>query len=337
VPDRFEPAYVYARVCGSLARSFLGERAASLAMSVRVGEAWRILFGEAPPVMPESSLAESAERDIKGRATMALRSIAGPLVDEDPFFVALTRKWEFSYLKTVLAAILEHSLELPPLANGSFKPSFNTSGYPDLAAMFHRTGYEWLLETGLDDLPAVKNRLDRQYYDELWRSLASVPAGLAGSLRYLISLEAELVNLSWALRLKRYYSMVGSDIAGLLIELPGAKAGRSALEAVAKRADSRQEWEHWKWESLIPDSHREDGGDWYFDVRSFEAAARRYLFKLLYRRFHFEPDTYVPLYAYFRIKEKETEALHGIIEGLKLEAPASEIGAFAVETTGGAA
>jgi hypothetical protein len=109
------------------------------------------------------------------------------------------------------------------------------------------------------------------------------------------------------------------------------------LDAIAKRADSRSEWANWKWERLVPDSRRSDGGDWYFDVRAFESNARRYLYRRLYRRLHLEFDTYVPLYAFFRIKEFETTAIHGVIEGIKLEAPAAEIAAFAIETTGGAA
>ena len=87
----------------------------------------------------------------------------------------------------------------------------------------------------------------------------------------------------------------------------------------------------------MPDSRREDGGDWYFDVRGFEQAARGHLYRLLLRRLHFEPDGYVPLFAYFRIKEFEALAIHGIIEGIKLEAPAAEIGEFAARTTGGGA
>jgi len=85
----------------------------------------------------------------------------------------------------------------------------------------------------------------------------------------------------------------------------------------------------------MPDSRREDGGDWYFDVRAFESAAHRYLYRRLYRRLHIESDTYVPLYAYFRIKEFEAAAIHGVIEGIKLEVPVAEIASFAVETTGG--
>ncbi|MGA2546042.1 MAG: V-type ATPase subunit [Rectinemataceae bacterium] len=304
-------------------------------MSVRVGEAWRAIFSELPPALPEAELAFAAERGVRARAAEALRSIAGSLLREEPFFTALTRKWEFAYLKNVLAAIVERSPAAPGTEDPSLDPGFNPLGYPDLDKMLRRTRYQWVIESGLDDLPAVKNRLDRQYYSELWDSIGTIPSGFEGTIPELLRVETELENLVWGLRLKRYYSMGAADIEPLLIALDGIDVRTTTLRAVGLRADSRSEWVGWKWERLVPDARREDGGDWYFDVRGFELAARGYLYHRLYRRLHLEFESYVPLYAYFRIKEYETMAIHGIIEGIKLEAPAAEIIAFATQTTGG--
>jgi hypothetical protein len=334
VPDGFEPAYIYARVCGSLARSFLGGRAASLATSHRVGEAWRSIFGEAPPALPEGELATAAELGVRARAKLALDGIAGTLLKSEPFFAALARKWEVAYLKSLLAAVIERSPEAPVPGDRSLEPSFDTRGYPDLERMLGDSRFSWVLESGLDDLAAVKNRLDRQYYSELWDSIETIPPGLRASIPDLLRSEAELTNLAWGLRLRLYYSMGEAEIEGLLIALDGTDVKSPALEALGRSADSRSEWVGWKWEGLVPDVRREAGGDWRFDVRGFESAARRYLYRRLYRRLHLDIDSFVPLYSYFRIKEFETTALHGIIEGIKLEAPAAEIGAFAVETTG---
>ena len=335
MPDGFDGAYAFSRVCGSLARSYLGERASALAKSARVGEAWRSVFGEAPPALSEADLATAAESGIRHRANEAFERIAGRLASDEPFFAALLRKREFSYLKILLSAIAEHSPE-PPADAAGFKPSFDLGAYPDLGAMFRKTRYRWLVESGLGDLPSLKNRLDRQYYAELWTALKLVRPRLAGSIPALLQTEAELENLVWGLRLKRYYSMGADDIEPLLIALKGVDVKKSTLRALALRADQRTEWRLWKWEKLLPDSRREEGGDWFFDLRGFEASAHDYLYRRLYRRLHFENDSYVPLYAYFRIKEFETRAIHGIIEGIKLEVPAAEIGAVAAATTGGA-
>jgi hypothetical protein len=336
--ESFEGAYAYARVCGSLARSYLGERAASLAMSPRVGEAWRGIFGEPPPALPEGQLADAAERELRARAVRALRDIAGRLVDEEPFFAVLVRSWEIAYLKLVLSSAAGHSpKEAPPPGDPCLIPSFDQAGYPDLDRMFRRSPYRWIIETGLSDMSSIKNRLDKQYYFELWQSLGSVPPKRRGTLRDLVRVESELANLVWGLRLKKYYSMDARDIEGLLIELPGIDARGVALDAVGRRLDARADWSGCKWESLLPDLRSSAFGDWNLDIRSLESEAHRYLYRRLFRRLHMEMDTYVPLYAYYRIKEFETRAIHGIIEGIKLEAPAAEIASFALDTTGGAA
>jgi hypothetical protein len=335
MPDGFESAYVYARVCGSLARSYLGDKAGVLAGSARVGEAWRAVFGEAPPALPEGELADAAERRLRSRTAEALRAIAGSLIDEEPFFAALLRKREYAYLKRLLSAIVEGEREPPGLESPGFESGFNVGAYPELDPMLRRSRFDWVIGTGLADLPAVKNQLDRQYYSELWASLEGVDGWRAGSLRDILRLEAELENIDWALRLKRYYSMAAEEIAPLLISLPGVDVTQIALDALRRKADLRSEWVSWKWERLVPDSRREDGGDWYFDLRGFESASRRFLHRRLMIRLHMEPDSYVPLYAYYRIKEFEAEAIQGIIEGIKLEAPSSEIASFAVGATGG--
>jgi vacuolar-type H+-ATPase subunit C/Vma6 len=347
----FELAYTYARVCGSLARSFLGDKAASLATSPRVGEAWRIVFSEAPPVLPEAQLADQAEKKLQRRADSALRSIAGNSIDHEPFFACLIRNGEYSYVKRLLSAIVERSASAPESAG--LELGVDVSAYPDLEKMLGGSRYRWIVDAAheagekgvasLADLPAIKNKLDKQYYLELWLSLDSVAHFRRGSLRDLLRLDAELQNVVWALRLKRYYAFQPDEIEGLLIDMPGVDVKSSALDAVRRRLDSRSDWASWKWAHLVSNAKSVEGSaagageGAAFDVRSLESAAHRYQYRCLYHRLHLENETYVPLYAYYRIKELETRAIHGIIEGIKLEAPAAEIGAFALDTTGGAA
>jgi hypothetical protein len=331
----FELAYAYARVCGSLARSFLGDRAASLATSPRVGEAWRTVFGDAPPVLPEAALADQAEKGLRCRAERALRSIVGSAADEEPFLSSLLRDGECAYVKRLLAAVSEHQAEAPDAEGLSL--SFGLSGYPDLEKTLADSRYRWILEADPDDLPALKNGLDKRYYLDLWKSIGSVPFAHRGSLSELVKLDAELQNLIWALRLKRYYGFGAGEIQGLLIELPRVDLSSAALDAVSRRLDSRSDWASWKWKRLVDDARSPESEAAGLDVRGLEAAARRYHYRFLYHRLHLEPDTFVPAYAYYRIKELETRAIHGIIEGIKLEAPAAEIGSYAFETTGGAA
>jgi len=333
MPDGFDGAYAYARVCGSLARAYLGDRAAGLARSARVGEAWKSIFGESPPSLSEAELATLAEAGIRQRAGRSFERIAGKLARDEAFFASLLRKAEFGYVKRLLSAIVEAAPEPPQLDEGGLPLPFELKSYPDIEKLFRKTRYSWLADAGLNDLPGIKNRLDRQYYAELWDALHGLKPALAGSIPSLLRIEAELENLVWGLRLKRYYSMGAEEIEPLLIELKGVDVKKNTLAALALRADARAEWLGWKWEALLPDSRRE--GNWFLDLRGFALAADRYLFHRLYSGLHFEGESYVPLYAYHRIREFETRALQGIIEGIRLEAPASELGAIAAEGTGG--
>jgi len=333
----FDADYAYARACGSLAKSFLGERAASLARCSRVAEAWRAVFDEIPPALPEAALAAEMELRLGGRAAAALRSVAGPLVLDTPLFRALSRRREMSYLKRVLAAAAEGASAPPEPSSPGLFPDIRVEAFPDIERMLRNTCYAWIVEAGSLDLPAVKNRLDRQYYRDLWEAVSTMSAALRGSLLPLVRVEAELENVAWALRLKRYYAMDASDIGELLIDLPGADVKAPAIAALGFRSDARSDWREWKWERLVPDLKREGAGAWRLDLRALESAADAYLFRRLLRALHMESDTCVPLYSYFRIKEMEAIAIRGVVEGIKLEAPEEEIAAFASERTGGAA
>lgn len=332
----FDAAYAYARACGGLARSFLGERARSLARCSRVADAWRAVFGDQPPALPSAALAAEAELRLDLRARDALASIAGRAVFEQPIFRALNRGREIAYLKRALAAAVDGDSSPPGPSDPALYGGFFLEAFPDVERMVRNTAYRWIAEEGTIDLSAVKNRLDRQYYRGLWEAAELTPPAWRGSLGALVRIEAELANAVWALRLARYYSMGSGEIEGSLIDLPGADVKSAALAALAFRTDARSDWREWKWERVVPDV-RKDSGAWRLDLRGLESAAGAYVHRRLVRALHMEGETCVPLYAYFKIKELEARAIRGIIEGIKLEAPEAEIAAFAAERSGGAA
>jgi hypothetical protein len=333
----YDSAYAYARACGGLARSFLGARAASLARCARAAEAWRAVFDEPPPELPEAALAAEAEIRLATRASEALETVAGPSALDIPIFMALCRRRESAYLKRAVAAAIEGAAAPPEPSDPGLYRGFFIEAFPDIERMVRGTRYQWIAEAGTLDLPAVKNGLDRQYFRELWAAAREIPGRRAGSLLSLIKIEAELENVAWALRLARYYAMGSSDIEALLMDLPGTDVKAPALAALGFRADARGDWRGWKWERLVPDARKDAGGAWRLDLRGLESTADAYVFRRLARALHMEADTWVPLYAFFRIKEIEAAAIRGIIEGIRLEAPEDEIAAFAAERTGGAA
>jgi len=332
--DRFELSYVYARVCGSLSGAFLGKKAVELARSGRTAEVWRALFNDAAPMLPEAQVVEAAERRAVAESLSDFRELAEKLRSDEPFFDALRRKSEYARIKRILLAAREGGT-LPASDDPSLEPGFVESAFPDLGKMFASGRYSWIDEKALEDLAGTENRLDRQYYSELWREGRRVPRGKAGPVLDLIAEEAELQNVVWALRLRRYYGLGKERIDGMLVRLDGVDVTTEALRPLDFKFDQREDWSRWAWESLVAASSRE--GPFSLDVRGVEIMARRKVYRSVRRALHMHPFTYTPLYCCFKIKEYETAAVIGIIEGVHLGAPFEEMASFAAGITGGSA
>ncbi|HET7838517.1 MAG TPA: V-type ATPase subunit [Rectinemataceae bacterium] len=330
----FQASYVYARLCGSFARSCVGERAAALARLGRVGELWKGIFNEEPPPLSEPALVAAAELRTMARAREAFTRIAGPTAAEEPVFVALLRKDEFAQVKRIVLAVKEGGPRPSEPELRSWSPDYDISAYPELEGIFARGRFSWIPELGLDDPTLLRNRLDRQYYAELWDSLNAVGEELLGSIRGLVRLEAELQNLVWALRLRRYYAYKAEQIEGLLIRLGGLDVAGTARAALGFRGEVRGDWNGWRYEALV-NGPAKPGEDWYLDIPRFEAELRLHLYRRLKRGLHAEPFSYAPLYCYYRLREYETASILGLIEGAQLGMAAEELAGFALGTGGG--
>lgn len=324
--DRFELSYIYARSCGSLKRSWGGPRSAELIKLGRLSDVWRALFKDASPALPENSLLEAIEQRVVKESLDDFTKLAASLRTDEDFFIALRRKVEFARVKRVLLAVRDAEAHCPQSDDPDLPEGFDSSAYPRLEAMFARSRYSWIGKATLDDLPAAENRLDRQFYTELWQSLSSVPARRRDGIKSLLALEIELENVVWALRLSRYYAMAPEIISGLLVRVPGFDVTSAALAGASRKLDRRSDWEGWKYEFLITKA----GEPWSLDVPALEIEARRYLYRKLRHALHLNPFTYTPLYCFYKIKEYEVAVLLGVIEGIHLGAPPEEIAAFAL-------
>lgn len=323
--DRSELAYVYARVCGSMNRLWIGARATELLRIGRLSEIWRVLFSELAPSLPENALLKALESRVVREALDDFKSLAKVQRREEAFFMALRRKAEFARVKRVLLAIRQGEVTCPPSDDAELEEGFDSSAYPKLSEMFAKGPYSWIGPATLEDLPAAENRLDRQYYVELWSAFSTLPSAYQGGLRGLLLLEIELENVVWALRLARYYSMGREAIEPLLIALPDVDVRAAALSGALRKFDRRSDWEGWKYEALV----RGGGEPWRLDVRAVETEARRLLYKKLKRALHLNPFTCTPLYSFYKMKEFEASVILAVLEGLHLGAPAEEIANFA--------
>lgn len=324
--DRFELSYIYARVCGAMNRSWAGPRSAELVRQTRLSDLWRILFDEASPSLPERSLLGAAEARLVRHSLEEFRKLADELQRDEPFFLALRRKTEFARVKRILLAVKDAEPACPPSEDPSFPDGFLAGAYPRLGEMFAEGRYSWIDEGSVENLPAAENRLDKQYYTELWTAAASLRRSRRAGLPRMLRLEIELENVVWALRLARYYAMPAETVRSLLVSLPDVDVTGAAMAALGFRMDRKQDWEGWKYAFLV------EGADepWALDVRSVETGARRYLYRQARLALHMNPASYAPLYCFFKLKELETAVVIGIAEGIHLGAPAEELASFAL-------
>ena len=329
----FRPEYTYARVLGSVARFKLGQRASNLARGGRVAEVWKSLFGDVAPQLPERLLVSAAEKRLEEEALGEFMSLAGQLSRHEDFFKALLRKSEFAYAKRLVVALHAGEPVAPESGELPLPSSIKVQSWPDRAQVFGGKRFGWLAEGDRHDPVLEKNLLDRQYYTELARAAARLPAELKGGLSRVIRREVELENVVWALRLRRYYGMGPEEIKPYLVELKGADATSAALDALSRHPDSKTDWANWEFVSLVNESVKE-GEDWHLDLRHLEVQIRRKIFADLLRSMHAETSSFVPLYAWYRIKEYEIASIFGVLEGIHLEAPVEEIAVFAAQYTG---
>ncbi len=96
--------------------------------------------------------------------------------------------------------------------------------------MFYGTPYSWLDSHWLDNIAIAENRLDQQYYLDLWNAANRIPARKIGAMLDLIRWEIIYQNVIWALRVRRYYGMTRKDAAGMFVDVKGVDTVSLAME-----------------------------------------------------------------------------------------------------------
>ena len=265
-------AYVYAKACGMLSKSFIGARADKLFAARSLSDLWTLLFKTEVPLVPEALLAkqieEKAEQTFINDYIVLLDAFDKP----DPISVQLLRFYDYNNIKDIAAALCEGKTEMPALANIGKYSALNTKFWPDIAAItkdspmaWYNTVPSWNTQHEMD------RRLDVQYIRELWEAVHLLPKSERRPVEGLISEYIILENCIWAIRLAVYYGMEKEEIIGRLAgekDVPD-KYDRLAGEAVRildRAVDTWHDWVDWKYVALI--NSGEEGSVWNLDPQS---------------------------------------------------------------------
>ncbi|MDR2793951.1 MAG: V-type ATPase subunit [Treponema sp.] len=328
-----ERAYIYAKACGIIGKSFVGKRIHALENVNRLAELDRLVFPEGGRELPERELLPDLEKRITARSIAQISTIIGCFRNPPELLVLLLQSYEYENLKNTLAALANNEAKPPRITDiGKFR-TVNFEAYPNIEGMLKNTEFEFLLKNELKETPkplqdasALQTKIDMHYYTRLYAALGRLPRMDRLGIEKIVDDEIRLRNVSWTLRLRTYYNMSVERIKTMLITIDEKKDFTGdALASCAFSLDTRDDWTHWKWAKFVnSESPTANSPYWSLDPRYFQNKASHYLYKCTYESFHTKPFSLVPAFCFIRLKQSEEDLLTSVAEGFGFGLPCRE-------------
>ena len=322
-----ERAYVYAKACGIIGKSFVGKNISHIEKVGSLSELDRMVFPADPRNLPEKELLVNFEDRIIERAVASIISIVECFSDPPEFLTLLVRGYEYEDVKSAVVAALEKEKTAPDHTDIGRFQTVHFDAWPDIQAMIHGTEFTFLLDGNktpdqMHETMSLQSAIDRHYYEALWKSLFSMPPRDRRAAQKIISDEISLRNSCCALRLRTYYHMSPDVVklhlinisAGRKREVRSLSLANEAIQALEFPLDNFSAWSSWRWKRFL---NPESGGKmWHADPRYFQNASSRYLSRLAKHFFRLHPFSMDTVFCFIKLKQFEEDILTSSIEGL---------------------
>jgi vacuolar-type H+-ATPase subunit C/Vma6 len=321
MPGSGERAYVYAKACGIIGKSFIGKRISALGSVTRLSELDRMVFPQSPRDLPERELLLDLERRIMGRAADQIVAIIGAFSHPPEFLIRLLRSYEYRDLEAALNAAAAGEKAPVPTNLDRFR-TVRFEAFPDLAAMLKGTEFEWLIGEAEKnkDRNLLQSRLDLQYYTGLWKAMYSLAPADRESAEKILSQEISFRNAVWVLRMRTYYAMPPDEVKKrlVLIDSPVLKhsLAEDALELLELDLNNWSECRNWRLVHML--NPGQPGEPWSADPRYFQNNAARHLYRLARIHFRRRPFSLDTVFCFIKLKQFEEDLLTNAAEGLGL-------------------
>jgi vacuolar-type H+-ATPase subunit C/Vma6 len=341
MPGMGERAYVYAKTCGVIGKSFVGKRIPLLASANRLSDLDRLVFPDSFRELPERELIVDLERRILDRSVAQILNIVNAYEKPPELLIRLLRVYEYADLKSALVALAGGEKTAPDWTPLGRFGTVHFGFYPDLKAMLKNTEFAFLLKEpggtarassagrpvsenaatpdGEIDNIRMQTKLDRRYYTALWESLLELPKYDRGGIGKILEEEISLRNVTWALRLRTYYRMDAEEVKEHLVFIKkrgGQSLAQDALDSLELPLDTRADWEKWRRAGFLnretPDKH------WTADPRHFQNAASVYLYRMARLYFRRRPVSMDTPACFIKLKQYEEDLLTSMAEALNL-------------------
>jgi vacuolar-type H+-ATPase subunit C/Vma6 len=320
MPGTGQRAYVYAKACGIIGKSFVGRRIPALAGCSRLFELDRLIFSQGSRNLPERELLKDLENRIMGRSAGQILAIINSFSKPPEFLSLLIRSYEYNDVKAALKALSAREKAPAFIDIGPFR-TVHFEAWPDKKAMFGGTEFEFLLNgenEQNEDSMFLQAELDRRYYNKLWKSLFALRRNDRAAAGRILSEEIRLRNSVWVLRLRTYYGMKAADLRRHLldIDLKGESLAAEALAILDTPLDSWQAWQDWPRKSFLNPARA--GEPWTADPRFFQNTASGYLYEQAKKNFRRKPFSLDTAFCFIKLKQFEEDVLTSVAEGLSL-------------------
>jgi vacuolar-type H+-ATPase subunit C/Vma6 len=228
MPKIGERAYVYAKACDIIGKSFVGKRMAALTAVSRLSELDRLVFPKTFRDLPEKDLLVDLERRIMERAADQIIRIVNSFSKPPAFLLRLLHSYEYNDLKSALAALAGNEPAMPGYTDLGRFGQVHFAAYPDFQAMVRETEFEFLGEefrgkdvnrTAASEGIRLQTKLDIHYYTKLWEDLLKLPVRDRVESGKILEEEISLRNVVWALRLRTYYRMEEREVREHLVKI----------------------------------------------------------------------------------------------------------------------
>ena len=319
-------AFVYAKASGSLAKSFVGERANKLFAVTSLQELWSLVFKTEIPAVPEIMLAKKIEQEAEKRFLSGYISLLRNYSHPEPVLVEILHFYDYDNLKDITASLsiaysLDKSPQIMEYSDIAEYSMLNYDKWPDVEALTADSPLSWCKSVpSPNEQQALDYKLDIQYIRSLWNSLQHLPS----SCRSVVTL-----------RLRVYYGFSKEQVLSqlptvcdykFLREVKADPIAKAAVETLNWDLDSYNDWAKWKYANLL--NPHEEGEVWQVDPRWIQQAAKVMYNKKALQCFHRNPFSAAVLVSWFKIKQYELDCIRMVAEGLRLNVAQEQIVEF---------
>lgn len=328
--------YIYAKVCGMLSKSFVGEGFSRLQSVTSLEDLWTLLFSSECPRAVPADLAEMIEHKAEGLFLEKFISLMDGQSRPPQFLIDLIRLYDYENLKELLFFSIKEDDSSSKMPQMNYIHPFSMLQYdkwPDIAGLVAESPVEWsVTEKSAVSQLELESHLDLQYIRNLWNSASNLSHDTGDSIKKMMREELLLDNLVWSLRLRVYFGMNDNEVLQRLVTLEDV-SDRSAISKdelagpIVKTLDySINNYEAWSKSIYAPLLNPPNEDElWTIDPRWINSVAHRKLFYQWKKRLHQNHELPHVLYCWFKIKRYELDCIRAVTECLRLGLPIGQV------------